>query len=158
MRDRYAACSKLCTTSNRQGAVGISEFAAFAKFLYTRCTMEHCMFHKRANGKIIVVVIAVNNLTLTSSSKRLPDTCKDELRSKLDITDLGPIHWLLGVEVKRNRAARTISLSQKAYIGSIITCVCLKDAPSMSTPMETGVQLVKIDTDTHTTPTSHPKK
>jgi len=64
--------------------------------------MEHCMFHKCANGEIIIIVVTVDDLTLTSSSKHLLDTCKDELQSEFDITDLGPIHWLLGVEVKRD--------------------------------------------------------
>ena len=41
--------------------------------------MEHCVFHKHANSEIIIVVIAVDDLTLTSSSKRLLNTCKDEL-------------------------------------------------------------------------------
>ena len=74
----------------------------FAKFLYTHCTMEHCVFHKCMNGEIIIIVITVDDLTLTSSNKYLLDTCKDELQSKFNIMDLGPIHWLLGVEVKRD--------------------------------------------------------
>jgi len=56
--------------------------------------------------------------------------------------DLGLVHWLLGVEVKRDHVARTISLSQKAYISSIVTHFCLENAPSILTTMEARAQLV----------------
>src|SRR5882724_13314139 len=61
--------------------------------------------------------------------------------------DLGPIHWLLGVEVKWDHVAQTINLSQKAYIIPIVIHFHLKDTLSMSTPMEAGVQLVKTEKD-----------
>jgi len=114
--------------------------------------MEHCMFHKHMNGEIIIIVIAVDDLTLTSSCGCLLDTCKDESWSEFDITKLGPMHWLLGIEVKRDHIVQTISLSQKAYINSIIACFCLKDTPPVSTPMEVGVQLVQAKNDMSTSP------
>jgi len=66
--------------------------------------------------------------------------------------NLGPMHWLLGMEVKRDHTVQTISLSQKAYISSIIMHFHLKDATSISTPMEAGVQLVQAKNDTSTSP------
>jgi len=73
---------------------------AFGKFLYTWYTSEHCVFYKHVNGQTIIVVVAIDDLTLVSSCGRLLTTCKDELWSEFEISDLGPIHWLLGVEVK----------------------------------------------------------
>jgi len=61
--------------------------------------MEHCVFHKHTNGEIIIIIIAVDDLTLTSSCGCLFDTCKDKLCSEFNIMDLGPMHWL-GMEVK----------------------------------------------------------
>ena len=78
------------------------------------------MFNKQVQGKIIIMVIAVNDLTLTSSCRCLLTVCKDELQSEFDITDLGPMHWLLGIEDKRDHMAQKVTLSQRAYISSII--------------------------------------
>jgi len=55
--------------------------------------------------EIIIVVITVDDLMLTSICRHLLDTCKDKLQSEFDITDLGPMHWLLGMEVKRDNVA-----------------------------------------------------
>ena len=60
------------------------------------------MFHKQVNRQIVIIVIVVDDLTLTSSCGCLLTACKDELQSEFDITDLGPMHWLLGIEVKRD--------------------------------------------------------
>ncbi len=40
----------------------------------------------------------------------------------------------LGIQITRDRASRTISMSQTAYIESIISCFNLTDAKSVSTP------------------------
>jgi len=76
----------------------------FTKFTYSQCVTEHCVFYKTVDGELIIVVITVDDLTLTSSSGPLLIRCKAELWSKFDIFDLEPIHWLLGVKIKRNCA------------------------------------------------------
>ena len=88
---------------------------AFAKFGYTRCTVEHCLFYKKTNDGIIVVVTAVDEFTLASNSTSLLTSYKSDLQSEFDISDMGEIHWLLGVEIKRDRHARTLTLSLKAH-------------------------------------------
>jgi len=63
------------------------------------------VFYKQIKGETIIVVVTVDNLTLTSSCGCLLTMCKNELQSEFDITDLGPMHWLLGMEVKRDNVA-----------------------------------------------------
>ncbi|THH08108.1 hypothetical protein EW145_g2931 [Phellinidium pouzarii] len=62
-------------------------------------------------------------------------------KKHVDITDLGPAHWLLGLEIKHNRDAKTIALSQTAYINSILRRFNLQDIKPVSTPMEVNMQL-----------------
>jgi hypothetical protein len=59
----------------------------------------------------------------------------------VEVVDLGEIHWLLGIEVKRNRAEHTLFLSQKFYIASIIRRYNLEDVKPLSIPMDPNVQL-----------------
>jgi|SRR5882724_8110942 len=107
------------------------------------------MFYKHANGQTIIIIVAVNDLTLASSCRQLLTVCKHELQSEFEISNLGPIHWLLGVEVKQDRASCTLTLLQKAYVNSVIVRFRLEDALPVSTPMETGVQLVQAEDDAH---------
>jgi len=99
------------------------------------------VFYKRAANGITLVVVAVNDLTLTSNSITLLTSCKSDLQSEFDISNMGEVHWLLGVEIKRDRHACTIMLSQKAYIDAICPWYHLQDARSATTPMEARAQL-----------------
>jgi hypothetical protein len=45
---------------------------------------------------------------------------KQMLRSRFEVTDLGELHYFLGMEVHRDRIARTISLSQPKLIDDIL--------------------------------------
>jgi hypothetical protein len=54
---------------------------------------------------------------------------------------LGEVHWLLGIKVTRDREARTILLSQRAYIESIIRRFGFNELQPVSTPMEPNLKL-----------------
>ena len=108
--------------------------------------MECCAFFKWVDNDVIIVVVAVDDLTLVSSSKTLFLQSKEELKSKFKILDMGEIHWLLWVEVKRNCDMWTVTLSQKAYIDAICSWYHLEDARPAMTPMEAGVLLNQLAT------------
>jgi hypothetical protein len=54
------------------------------------------------------------------------------------MTDLGPVSWLLGIQITRNREERTISLS---YINSILQRFNFTDTKPVAMPMDPNVQL-----------------
>jgi len=114
---------------------------AFAKFRYSCCKVKHCTFYKRMVNYTIIVVVVVDDLTLASNLLSLLSHCKSDLQSEFGISDMGEIHWLLGVEIKCDHCARTVTLSQRAYIDAICICYHLQDARPATTPMEAGVHL-----------------
>ena len=97
-------------------------------------------------------MVAIDDLTLDSNSLLLISRCKLDLQSEFEISDMGEIHWLLGVEIKRDRQARTITLSQRAYIDAICARYRLQDARPATTPMEAGAQLTNGDEDVPSSP------
>ena len=75
-------------------------------------------------------------MMIAASSSNLLQEIKRQLKGKVEISDLGEIHWLLGFEVQRDCAACTLSLSQKSYINSIVKHYALEDTKPLSTPMD----------------------
>jgi hypothetical protein len=63
---------------------------------------------------------------------------KEELKGHFEITDLGPVKWILGIRVTRDRTARTISLDQESYIEKMATRFGLENAHPIRTPMVHG--------------------
>ena len=66
---------------------------------------------------------------------------KSDMKKHVEVTDLGELHWLLGIEIVRNRDACTISMSQRSYIDSIIHRFGLEDLKPLSLPMDPNSRL-----------------
>jgi hypothetical protein len=108
---------------------------------YGRCETEYCVFYKSNGSQFIIVVVAVDDLTLASNSLDFLLKMKKELAKKFEFTDAGDVHWLLGIEIKRNRKLGTIALSQRSYIDMLLERFNLQDANPLSIPMEPSAKL-----------------
>jgi hypothetical protein len=63
---------------------------------------------------------------------------KKELMHAFQMEDMGAATYFLGVRIVRNRAERSITLIQDAYIEKILTKYGMQDAKPTSTPMQLG--------------------
>ena len=65
------------------------------------------------------------------------------LHKIIDIINMGPIKWFLGMHISRNRTVHTISLSQGTYIDTILKKLDMTDSYGMSTLLDPNVVLLK---------------
>ena len=107
---------------------------------------------------ITILAIHVDDCMITSSSSSLIAEYKTKLNEQYSLTDLGPIHWLLGIKITRNRDARTISLSQTTYIDTILSRFHLSDAKPTATPIVPGASLSKDNAPADDTEAAHMQK
>jgi hypothetical protein len=112
----------------------------FARIL----ALPRCLFRADSKSKFFIPT-HVDDLTLICDSKSEPAKFKIDLAQQLDVTNLGPIHWLLGIRVKRDRKSRTISLTQTAYIDSIVSRFHLDNARPLTTPLDPNVKFTEAD-------------
>jgi hypothetical protein len=78
---------------------------------------------------------------MTATTIRLIQDLKDGLRQHVEVTDLRELHWMLGLEIQRDRIGRTIHLSQQAYIDAILRHFNFADLRPLSTPMDIQAHL-----------------
>jgi hypothetical protein len=116
------------------------------------------VFHVRVESHPILIAVHVDDCAITSSSGELMQDCKRKINARHSITDLGPIHWLLGIKVTRDRNARTISLSQESYIDTITHRFNLDKAKTIPTPMIPGISYSSKDGPTNETEAVHTAK
>src|SRR5882724_10731465 len=112
------------------------------KLGFTHCQAEHAVFYKYTDEDTLIMAVDFENLTMARSSKQMILCFKDSLCKTLHIKDLGELHWLLGIEVKRDCARCTKSLSQCLYINKIVEWFSLQDAKPISTPLNPHHQLL----------------
>ena len=106
------------------------------------------VFTARIGDDILILAVHVDDCILTGSNKALIDEYKKKLHDQYSLTDLGPVDWLLGIKITRDREARTISLSQSGFIKTILARFALTDAKSFPTPMIPGAVYSKKDSPT----------
>jgi hypothetical protein len=97
------------------------------------------VFHTRAGGHPVIIAVHVDDCAITSSSAEALQDYKRKINARHSITDLGPIHWLLGIKITRDRDARTIALSQESFIDTIIKRFSLGDAKPIPFPISPSI-------------------
>ena len=106
------------------------------------------VFYARVHEHILILAVYVDDCIFTGSSNQLIASYKEKLNSCYALTDLGPLHWLLGIKITRDRAAHTISLSQSSYLDSILTRFSFANAKAYGSPMVPGADYSKKDAPT----------
>lgn len=67
---------------------------------FERCPYEHTLFVKLSEGgNILIVCLYVDDLIFTGSDEKMFKEFKKSMEREFDMTDLGRMHYFLGVEV-----------------------------------------------------------
>jgi Reverse transcriptase (RNA-dependent DNA polymerase) len=91
-----------------------------AELGFKKCEVDHAVFYIHAGKDILILAIHVNDCTMTGSSDDLIQSYNLKIKLKYDLTDLRPIHWLLGIKITCDCENHTISLAQSSYIVSLL--------------------------------------
>ena len=111
------------------------------KLGFKRCEVDQVVFYRWGEDKLIIVLVHVDDCTIVAKTQPLIVRFKIEIAKHVDITDLGDLHWILGIEVLWIREERRILLSQRSYIDSILRRYGLEDLKPVSTPMDPNLRL-----------------
>lgn len=116
--------------------------AYFAKEDFFKCPYEHKLYIKYGNDKkILVVCLYVDDLIYISNDKGMLVDFKKSMMKEFDMTDLGLMHYFLGIEVMQ--LANGVFVSQKKYAQEILDRFNMKDCNSVSIPTKPGLKLIK---------------
>jgi len=119
---------------------------------FVRSEVDQAVFYRRDEGRgiLIIVLVHVDDCSIVASSQPLIDRFKIEITKHVEITDMGALHWILGIEVRRVREERKMLLSQCSYIDSILRRYGLDELKPISTPMDPNVRLTSAQSPTAT--------
>ncbi|TFY75222.1 hypothetical protein EWM64_g8790 [Hericium alpestre] len=97
------------------------------------------------DGTILYAAIYVDNIILVFNSMDALLEAKEALKRLFNMSDLGEVHWVLGLEVIRDRNTHTIVLSQHRYVEEILECAGYSDAHPIATPALANEHMAKVD-------------
>ena len=86
----------------------------------------------------------MDDLLIACKSIDLVKHVKAQLREAFEMRDLGESSFYLGFEIKRDRAARTLHISQKHYAQEVLSKFAMEGANGRSTPLDANVRLSSV--------------
>ena len=77
------------------------------------------LFFKKVGKNVVYLVVYVNDMLITMNNDNYIASIKKELKKDFKMTNLGHLHYYLGIEVSQN--SRYIFISKKKYIGEFLS-------------------------------------
>ena len=77
---------------------------------FLRSKANHCVYSKQVGDHFINIVLYVDDMLFIRSNKDVIKEVKSQLSSKFDMKDLDATNFILGMEIRRDRAHKMISL------------------------------------------------
>ena len=103
---------------------------------FEKSQADDCLYILREKDEIIALVLVyVDDMAVASTSIDRIQNFKMALSREFEISDLGELKYILGIQIIRNREAHTISMNQTAYIHQILARFGMSECTPVSTPL-----------------------
>jgi len=108
---------------------------------FVRLSCEWCVYICHSPTSTVIFSVHIDDIFSAASSAAENDWFAALLKSKWEISELGPAKFALGIAFSCDQAARTITLSQTTFIDKVVNQFNLSDAHPCDTPMVTSLVL-----------------
>eukprot|EP00253_Pinus_taeda_P024840 PITA_24840 len=92
---------------------------------FSRCHSDNTVYTKKVVKSLIILVLYVDDLFFTGNDPNLINHVKSNLKKKFEMTDLGHLHYFLGLQVLQSKEG--ISLSQSKYACDLLCHFHMED-------------------------------
>ena len=116
--------------------------ASLGSLGFSECPSEHAVYARGTTSSRLVVGVYVDDLIITGSDEEEIDGFKKEMQALFDMSDLGRLHYYLGIEVRQHNGG--IDLGQAAYAAKILDKADMTGCNPCHTPMEPRFKLSRV--------------
>jgi len=83
----------------------------FLSLSFQQCSVDQAIFHKSDKCKkdLTVITVHIDNCMIAASSMHLIKDFKAGLCRHIKVTDLGALHWMLGIKIRHSVVAATVA-------------------------------------------------
>src|ERR1700733_10096268 len=110
---------------------------------FDKCEGEPTVYIKEKDGKILIVVLHVDDVIFTGNDDQLIKNFKSVMKEEFEMTDMGFLRYFLGIEVDQNE--KGIFISQARYANEVLGRFNMQECKAAITPTVMGLKLSKED-------------
>jgi len=97
---------------------------------------DDCLYILKEDGVIVLLALVyVDDMAIAGHTPQDISKFKENIKRNFDITEIGELSHILGIQVICNKQSHTISINQSAYISRILTKFGMQDCSPVSTPL-----------------------
>ena len=105
---------------------------------YTHLRSDPCIYVLHIGGELAIITVWVDDLLLFTTIIRLMECMKNDLHTEWEMTNLGKLAKIVGIEISCEQ--NSISISQKLYIKSILKCEGMERSNPVGMPLNPNYQ------------------
>eukprot|EP00253_Pinus_taeda_P027095 PITA_27095 len=106
---------------------------------FSRCHFDNTVYTKKVGKSLIILVLYGDDLILTSSDPNLINHVKSSLKNKFEMTDLGHLHYFLGLQVLQSKEG--IFVSRSKYACDLLHHFHMEDCKLAPSPFQSGAKI-----------------
>ena len=114
---------------------------------FTATEADASLFVRHHKDHSVYLLVYVDDILIVSSSAESVKQVKEMLTSTFDLRDLGEASIFVGLEIERDRAARTLTIRQSRMTNDLVARYGMLQAQPKAIPLAAGTQLVKASDD-----------
>eukprot|EP00253_Pinus_taeda_P004978 PITA_04978 len=110
---------------------------------FDKCDGEPTVYIKEKDGKLLIVVLYVDDVIFTGNDVFLIENFKTIMKEEFEMTYMGLLRYFLGIEVDQNENG--IFISQAKYVNEVLGRFNMQECKAAITPTVMGLKLSKED-------------
>jgi hypothetical protein len=114
---------------------------------FTATEADASLFVRHHKDHAVYLLVYVDDILIVSSSAESVKSVKEMLTSTFDLRDLGEAAMFVGLEIQRDRAARTLTIRQSRMTSDLVVRYGMQQAQTKAIPLTVGTQLTKATDD-----------
>jgi hypothetical protein len=100
--------------------------------IFSRCHYDPNVYTKKVGIHLVILVISVDDLVLTGSDPKLLTHVKSILKMKFEMTNLGYLHYFLGLQVLQTK--EEIFIFHSKYACDLLRCFHMDNSKLAPSP------------------------
>lgn len=119
----------------QSGRIWNRKFTTYLKSIgFHPIVSDSCVFRNPQTS--VMIALYVDDLLIFSKKKESITEVKKLLRKEFSMKDLGPVDYILGMRVIRDREQRTLTLDQSLYINKFFSEYGMENSHPLATPVD----------------------
>ena len=109
---------------------------------FEQSVVDPCVYVKKTKDHLVIVAVYVGDLIIIANTSEEMAKIKEILSVRFKMTDMGKLHYCLGITIVQEEEQQCLWIHQKQYILKLLG---MTEAKTVSTPTDISVQLQMDD-------------